>query len=336
MERDVTMFSEEMQRAEWKALLAAFGARCALADAPAPSPGFAAATLAAAREDGRRRARTRRIRLSWAAAAAAAAAVAVFLAAPAPRGGAAGAARAQAWLESVQNEDGTWSASGDSGAHVPAVTATAAMALASNGGAAASKAVSALERMQDTSGAFGSTGLAAIYNHAFASFALIEDAARRGSGVTPAIAAAVGHAVATQNPDGSWSCSSGEGDPALTVWEAGILAKACEIGWRDEGGALRRAVAWLRRSAGDGLLDYRMMFGRESGPASGNMALTRLATDSLAGYLGKFPGQERLCGMLASSLDIAAFRDFESGAESVLASAPRSVFGVAVALISAK
>lgn len=335
MDGTMTIYSESAQRAEWKSLVAALEARGVLAPAPAPREGFAAATLEAARGYVRRL----RLRAWWVGLVGAgiAAAVAVSLvpmsAAPRAEGG---IGRAQAWLASVQGADGTWA---EAGAHAPAVTAVAALALAGRSPAgadgAAAKAISALEKMQGPEGAFGSSGLATIYNHAFASFALMEDAAARGAGVTPAVARAIAFAVSTQNPDGSWGCSGAAGDAALTVWEAGILARARGLGWGDDAGALRRAVAWLRRSGGEGLLDYRMAFGRESKPAFGNMALTRLATDALTGYLEGFPGQERLSGKLVSSLDVACFRDFEDGAAAVLAAAPRNVFDVAVALLSA-
>lgn len=168
-------------------------------------------------------------------------------------------------------------------------------------------AVATLEKMQNADGSFGNEGGHSLYNHAFAAFALIEAAMLENSGVTPAIAKSIAYSESAQNEYALWDYAPGGcGNDALSVWQLGILAAACDIGWQDSKGTLRRGLAALSRNAQGEIFDYRMAFGRESDTAMGNLVLTTLATHSLARFSERFPQGRLLADTLLASLDAAS------------------------------
>lgn len=350
---------EKRDRDEWAALLAEFSARGGVVATPAPSAGFKARVLDAARAECASTLRFRRVVVAISGIAAALVAAFIVAAKPslvdfdahqakampmptlASEGASCDFAAAAAWLASAQNVDGSWMDSGAGREYAPAVTALATMALSRSDGhahdAEIAKAIAALESMQRDDGSFGALGLAAIYNHAFASFALIDDAIRTGKGMTPAIGKAVAFSMRLQGNFGAWSRPGGtEGDPAVTIWEAGVLAKATRLGWRDDAGALRRAIAWLRGASADGLLDYRMALGHSAKPSSGNAVLLCTSTEALESYLASFDGQSAFAGALAASLDASLLRRIESQSAAILRSERRELLSTAAALCSSR
>lgn len=333
------MMTESAQRAEWARICAKFAPMSA--QAVEPGPGFDARVAAGVRRD-RRRERARRALLATAKAAAVAAALAAaFAALPGMFGtGGAGAAASAAggteWLVANQRADGTWEAPGGSRAYSPALTALAAIALARRGGAedAAERAVASLESMQRPDGSFGEGGTSVLYNHALATFALAEDAMRRGRGITPALERAIGFSLSAQDAAGCWDYPGGEGgNAALTIWQAGALARARELGWADSKGGLRRAVRWLSLHEDGGILDYRIALRRETEPASGGAILTALATESLSGFLAAHPGMERMVADLNASLEMAGARMSLAASDS--GRPCRDAFAAAIAMLSA-
>ena len=321
---DETMDDESAQRQEWRRLAAAHNLQ-PVAEAE-PGADFARRVMASVRADRARRARLAR-RLRWAAAAAAVLAAVILpgavrragegtLSQSAPEPAAFSAEAALDDLVARQRPDGSWSSReiGANDSFTPALTALAAIALerhASAGRAeAVERAVRALEAMQRPDGSFGGeSGLARLYNHAFATFALLDHDRRAGAEPSDAAGRAVAFAVSRQNAHGAWDYpGGGDGDAALTLWQLGLLATARECGWRDDQGAFRRGLAWLRRAADGGVLDYREALDRPNAPLSGGIVLTQLSTEAVASALDRYAGSEAAVANLKVSLDVARGR----------------------------
>jgi anti-sigma-K factor RskA len=255
-----------------------------------PSAGLTGRVMAAVRAERRREtvARNWRVaRITAAACVVAACLVAVFL--PARPGGdaevtAPGVADAAAdRLVGWQAADGSWSPSATGGReeYRPAITALALMALDRHSplrhAGAIDRAEKALLSMQSDDGAFGSARRVALYNHSFATFALLGHAAAKGTGVSDEVRRAIDFSLASQDNTGSW----GGGDASMTLWQVAILLKARDAGWTDDGGHLRRGIAWLRREGRRGAFDYRCMIDDKYAPCEGNAAMTAMAAMTL-------------------------------------------------------
>ena len=253
------------------------------------SPGLAGRVMAAVREERRREAVERRWRIVRVAAVACgvAACLVALLAPPLPLGGRNaphGAADVAAdRLVELQDADGSWSPSATGGREVyrPALTALALMALERHSQLRHQKSIRRAElamlRMQSDDGAFGSSRRVALYNHSFATFALLYHAASNGAGISDEVRKAIGFSLASQDNTGSW----GGGDASMTLWQVAILLKARDAGWTDDGGHLRRGMAWLRREGRRGMFDYRGMMDDRYAPREGNAALTAMAASRL-------------------------------------------------------
>jgi hypothetical protein len=217
----------------------------------------------------------------------------------APRMAAAPAAAAAAadWLVAQQEADGSWrpSRGGGHDAYRPAVTALAMLALRQHAptrhAAALRRAARALCAMQGADGGIGADDSARLYNHAFATHALLA-LARRQPGEQP-FAATLERALAftrqAQNAEGGWDYDrSGPGNTALSVWHISLLAEARAQGWGDEGGHLRRGLAWLRgQSDGGGSFGYRQPGVPQ--PGSDGLTLTAMAAATLQAAARDYP-----------------------------------------------
>lgn len=332
--------TEEAQRAEWASILSKLPSGTATVAVPGADFDERVA------EGVRRVRRIERARSTLASFAKFAAAAAVFAAvfaispsAPwSARRGVLESAKESSdaeWLLANQLADGTWNTRG-SRAYAPALTAIAALALSGRdgGGDAAARAIASIESMQRPDGSFGDNGTSVLYNHAFATYALVEDALRTGKGMTPAVERAVAFTLSSQDASGCWDYpGSTGGNAALTVWQAGVLASARNLGWNDAEGGLRRAVRWLARHEDGGLLDYRLALRRETEPVSGGAMLTALATASLSRYLLKYPGMEGMVAGMEASLDMATVR--MAGSAGLDGRPGRDAMTVARAMISA-
>ena len=338
---------EKQDRAEWKRLVGAAGC---VADAADPTPGFTGKVMAAIAADRRRAAVARRRRRAGIAAGIAAAlvAAAVCRVALRPVSAPAGSAAASEILTDVdrlvalQRADGRWQSGPSHAGYDPAMTALALLAVARHEpvrhAASVSRAAAALEALQQKDGSFGGDDSSLLYNAAFATYALLEVARADGSGITPAIDRAIAFAETLQNAEGYWV------DPARTVWLLGVLSKAQELGWNDPHGALRRGLAWLRREAEGGILDYRVAIDHSQSPPSGGIVLTQLATESVTGALRRYGLSPALAGNLAASFGSAYGRRStlppQDGMEGTVAAAahdaPGGVYATVISLLSSK
>ena len=219
------------------------------------------------------------------------------------------------WLVAQQCPDGTWSPTrtGGNEAFRPALTALALMALQRHAperhAAAIAHAKAALEALQTEDGAFGSELSAKLYNHSFAAFALLSLENGQSGELSPTLQRAIAFSLRSQNHLGSWDYPPREnGNAALTVWQLGILLQARKAGWSDDGGQLRRGLAWLRRQGHDGLFDYREDFDRHYTPRAGNVTLTAMATSTLLEAAEAFPELGETAENAVASLNLACER----------------------------
>lgn len=216
------------------------------------------------------------------------------------------------WLASHQEPDGSWAPKvvGGKEAFRPALTALGMMAIGRHAqerrSDAIKNAVDALRSMQQSDGSFNSDRQTQLYNHAFATYALIEHAKNNGAGLDEIIAEAIAFSVANQNPYGAWDYQKdGFGNAALTLWQVSLLIEANKLGWRDNDGALRRAVAWLKRESAKGVFDYRQTLDRQHASASGGIILTQLATEALVQFCNEKPSLNALAANAKTSFDTA-------------------------------
>ncbi len=217
----------------------------------------------------------------------------------APRMGATQAAAAAAadWLVEQQEADGSWrpSRSGGHDAYRPAVTALAVLALRRHAPTrhadALARAAQALRAMQAPDGGFGADDGARPYNHAFATHALLALARRQPATEDSAetLRRALDFTRQSQNRHGGWDYDrEGPGNTALSVWQISLLAEARAQGWGDEGGHLRRGLAWLRgQSDGDGSFGYRQPGVPQ--PGSDGLTLTAMAAATLQAAARDYP-----------------------------------------------
>ena len=219
------------------------------------------------------------------------------------------------WLVAQQCADGTWSPAqtGGNEAFRPALTALALMALQRHApvrhAAAIARARAALEALQTEDGAFGREPSSKLYNHSFAAFALLSLEDGQDGELSPTIQRAIAFSLRSQNHLGSWDYPPREdGNAALTVWQLGILMKARKAGWSDDGGQLRRGLAWLRRQGNGGFFDYREDFDRHYTPRSGNVTLTAMATSTLLEAAEVFPELHETAENAVASLHLACER----------------------------
>ncbi len=219
------------------------------------------------------------------------------------------------WLVAQQCADGTWSPAqtGGNEAFRPALTALALMALQRHApvrhAAAIARAKAALEALQTDDGAFGAELSSKLYNHSFAAFALLSLEDGKNGELSPTLQRAIAFSLRSQNHLGSWDYPPREdGNAALTIWQLGILMKARKAGWSDDGGQLRRGLAWLRRQGNDGLFDYREDFDRHYTPRSGNVTLTAMATSTLLEAAKAFPELHETAENAVASLHLACER----------------------------
>lgn len=249
------------------------------------SPGLTGRVMAAVSAERRREAVERRWRIVRVAAVAcgvAACLVALFVPMP-PLGGEGRHVPAADRLVELQEPDGSWSPSATGGReeYRPAITALALMALDRHSPLRHQKAIrraeEALLEMQSDDGAFGSSRRVALYNHSFATFALLGHAAAKGTGMSDDLRKAIDFSLASQDNTGSW----GRGDASMTLWQVAILLKARDAGWTDDGGHLRRGIAWLRREGRSGAFDYRCRIDDKYAPREGNAAMTAMAAMTL-------------------------------------------------------
>lgn len=216
------------------------------------------------------------------------------------------------WLASQQEGNGSWSPKivGGKEAFRPALTALGMMAIGRHASERRSDALEqatvALHSMQQRDGSFGNGDSTSLYNHAFATYALIERAKRTGAGLDEKIAKAIDFSISSQNPYGAWDYQvEGTGNAALTLWQVSLLLEAKKLGWRDSEGALRRAIAWLRRESAEGVFDYRQTLDRQNTASSGGIILTQLATDALVEFCKGQPALEALASNAKTSFDTA-------------------------------
>lgn len=253
--------------------------RLAAADAASPSLDLTKRIMGAVAAERRRETARARVTRAVAAACGVAACLAALLAPPLPLGRRSLADVAADRLVELQEPDGSWSPSATGGReeYRPAITALALMALDRHSPKrhepAIRRAEEALLGMQSGDGAFGSSIRVALYNHSFATFALLGHAASNGAGLAEPVSRAIDFSLASQDNSGSW----GGGDASLTLWQVAILLKARDAGWADDGGHLRRGMAWLRREGRRGMFDYRGMIDDRYAPREGNAALTAMA-----------------------------------------------------------
>lgn len=308
--------------------------RLAAAGAASPSSDLTRRIMGAVAAEARREkaeARRRMARIAAVACGAAACLVAIFIL-PMTIGGrnARNAADVAAdRLVELQEPDGSWSpsATGGSDAYRPALTALALMALDRHSPKrhepAIRRAEEALLGMQSGDGAFGSSIRVALYNHSFATFALLGHAASNGAGLAEPVSRAIDFSLASQDNSGSW----GGGDASLTLWQVAILLKARDAGWTDDGGHLRRGMAWLRREGRRGMFDYRGMIDDRYAPREGNAALTAMAAMRLREEAERHPElRETADGAIASLREAMASPRGYNG--------PHGTYDAAVALLA--
>lgn len=318
---------EKNQRAEWASLASA--RNLDLSDIVEPKNDFSVNVLKKVKQTKR----LSQIKLIWRYAAAAAAVLAIALLVIPEKHGARPIAmrtgpysdrnldEAKAftqvdsaidWLASHQEPDGSWAPKvvGGKEAFRPALTALGMMAIGRHAqerrSDAIKNAVNALRSMQQSDGSFNSDKQTQLYNHAFATYALIEHAKNNGAGLDEIIAEAIAFSVANQNPYGAWDYQKdGFGNAALTLWQVSLLIEANKLGWRDNDGALRRAVAWLKRESAKGVFDYRQTLDRQHASASGGIILTQLATEALVQFCNEKPSLNALAANAKTSFDTA-------------------------------
>lgn len=206
-------------------------------------------------------------------------------------------ATAADWLAGQQEADGSWrpARSGGHDAYRPAVTALAALALQQHApqrhAATLERAARALRAMQTPDGGFGADDAARLYNHAFATHALLALTPRQAATeeATATLRRALAFARQTQNRNGGWDYDrEGPGNTALSVWQISLLARARAQGWGDEGGHLRRGLAWLRgQSDGNGGFGYRVA--GVPPPGSDGLTLTAMAAATLQSAARDYP-----------------------------------------------
>lgn len=315
--------------------------RMAAACSAEPSAGLTTRIITAVEaEKVREHARRRAAAMIAAACAAAACVVAAFVpaiwhdsASPAQVSVAASESRAERdaadMLAAMQESDGSWSPSrtGGSEEYRPALTALAAMALLRHAPERHAKAISraeaALVAMQNEDGSFGANRTAAIYNHSFATFALLDLAISRGESINDTLSSALSFSLSSQEASGAWAAQRGS-DAPLTLWQTATLAKAQKAGWEDDGGHLRRGLAWLRREGLSGPLDYRESFADKYTPRLGNIALTAMAAAELEDEAHMFPALRETAANATASIHLAMDQ----------ANGPAPVSGLYVALAS--
>lgn len=256
------------------------------------------------------------------------------------------------WMASHQEPDGSWAPKvvGGKEAFRPALTALGMMAIGRHAqerrSDAIKNAVNALRSMQQSDGSFNSDKQTQLYNHAFATYALIEYAKNNGVGLDEIITEAIAFSVANQNPYGAWDYQKdGFGNAALTLWQVSLLIEANKLGWRDNDGALRRAVAWLKRESAKGVFDYRQTLDRQRASASGGIILTQLATEALVQFCNEKPSLNALAATAKTSFDTAYGRytvrqlGKESALDSVLCKTfrgERDFYPTLIALLSSR
>ncbi len=216
-------------------------------------------------------------------------------------------------IAGTQQSDGSWTPGShyDSLAYRPALTALSILALERHARdkhtAEIEKARDALAAMQNPNGTFGSSA-DNLYTHALATYALLKTSDST-EGITPSLQNAIDHILTEQNCFGAWDYEkNGEGNAALTMWQAGILTEAVKHGWTDSEGKMRRALAWLNRESQKGLFDYRATRDREKNPSSGSIVLTQLASDSVTEFLHAYESSAPLVYNIKTSLDTACGR----------------------------
>ena len=237
-------------------------------------------------------------------------------------------AEAVDWLAAQQEADGSWlpSRTGGIDAYQPALTALATLALHSHApqrhAAATQRGVAALQAMQAADGSFGTADGARLYNHAFATHALLmlHATVAPDDPLAATLQRAVAFARATQNSEGGWDYTAeGTGNTSLSVWQLTLLAEARTRGWPDEGGHLRRGLAWLRgRRGSEGGFGYRQPGIAPAG--SDGMTLTAMAASTLLNAAHTYPelqpAAQAAAGLLhASDAEVAArsvdyYRDY--------------------------
>lgn len=192
------------------------------------------------------------------------------------------------WLAAQQESDGTWRPmrTGGNDAYRPAVTALALLALQSQAPeryeTAVEAAVAALVALQTPEGAFCRTSGAELYNQAFVTYALLHlpDEVLSRSKVHAACSRAIDFSRTRQTAQGAWDYGrEGSGNTALTSWQLAVLTKAKERGWNDDGGHLRRGLAWLRQQSDGHEFGYRQPGIAVAG--HGRVTLTAMAATSL-------------------------------------------------------
>lgn len=221
------------------------------------------------------------------------------------------------WIAAQQEPDGTWSPSrtGGNDAYRPALTALAIMALQRQApeaqAASIRRGVAALVAMQTPEGAFCQRRGAQLYNHAFAAnalFALPEHLAREPA-VEAARARALAFSLAAQNPQGGWDYTAdGPGNTALSIWQIALLTQARAQGWSDDGGHLRRSLAWLQRQSDGRVFGYRQAGVLPPGGGAG-LTLTAMAAATLLDAARTYPALLPAAGAAADAVRQPRFRD---------------------------
>ncbi|MBR4170834.1 MAG: terpene cyclase/mutase family protein [Kiritimatiellae bacterium] len=154
------------------------------------------------------------------------------------------------WIASLQEQDGSWSPSRAGGceAYRPALTALAALALASRDPASdtVQSACRALISMQQNDGSFGQKGRVQSYNQSITAFALAALLPTH-NGLRPALEKAVNRIAYEQTQSGGWDYEDGsQGNTALTAWNVRMLSLAERQGIAEARLPLRKGLRWLR------------------------------------------------------------------------------------------